>query len=315
MEVVADLKEAARRVLELRLWQQLLNEDLKNQRFTVPVHLAMGHETIAVAVDESMSGGDVLLLTHRNVAYNLARARALEPVVAEYLGGAAGAGGGVLGSMNLSNPGRGVVYTSSILGNNLPVACGVALQRKQAGRDGVTWVLTGDGAIEEGAFWESLVFARSHRLPVFFVVENNNHSLASTIAERRCPIDLAALCGSLGVAYGSLRGNHVGRYARLLGRMRSMVAADGPALAEVEVKTLNNHAGATPGWATDPRTVEIGRGLVIEESAADPVWVARELLGGEDYHYASQSLLRLAGVTGVAAGMHEDPAWATTSAH
>jgi hypothetical protein len=77
---------------------------------------------------------------------------------------------------------------------------------------------------------------------------------------------------------------------------------------------LNNHAGATPGWASDPRSIEIGRGLVIEESTADPVWVARELLSGEEYHYASQSLLRLAGVTGVAV-MNGDQAWATTSAH
>ena len=72
-----DIIAAARQVLQLRYWQHLLNEDLKQKRFRVPVHLAMGHEALAVAVSAAMSESDQMALTHRNVAYNLARAGSL----------------------------------------------------------------------------------------------------------------------------------------------------------------------------------------------------------------------------------------------
>ena len=266
----------ARRVLELRCWQLELNEDLKQGRFAVPVHLAMGHEAVAVAVDASLASGDRLVLTHRNVAYHLARARAIEPVRAAYQGRPEGLGGGELGSMNLCQPERGIEYASSILGNNLPFACGLAL----AG-DGVVWVLTGDGAMEEGAFWEALVFARSHHLRLLFLVENNDHSLASTIGERRCEIDLSRVCAGVGVPYRAFKGNHPGQYTDWLQRLRSQAACAGPAVVEVFVKTLNNHAGPTPGWPADPRSIAIENGLVIEPGTADPAWVAEGILGRE----------------------------------
>ncbi|MFN7925459.1 MAG: thiamine pyrophosphate-dependent enzyme [Bryobacteraceae bacterium] len=276
----------ARRVLELRLWQHLINEDLKRNRFRIPVHVAMGHEAIAVAVDEAMGPRDALLLTHRNIAYNLARTRAFEPVREHYLSGP-------LGSMNLANPEAGIVYSSSILGNNLPVACGVAWADRVAGRDAAAWVLTGDGAMEEGSFWESLVFARSHALPVIFLVENNDHSLASRIEERRCAIDLAGLCGAAGVPFTALAGNHADRYREQLGALREQ-ATNGPVCAEVKLKTLTNHAGATPGWAADPKKISLEAGLVVEETELDPAWVARGSFDADDYASALSSLLELA---------------------
>jgi|GEM_PF-907975 len=272
----------ARAVLRLRWWQLLLNEDLKRGRFAVPVHLAIGHEAIAAALSAAMEDEDRLLLTHRNAAYNLARAGALEPVRREYELSPEGAAGGRLGSMNLSQPARGVHYTSSILGNNLPVACGMALADRMRGAAAVTWVVTGDGAIEEGAFWESLIFARSHGLPVVFVVENNDHSLASTIAERRCPIDLAAVSGALGIPFNALEHNHAGRYKAALEGLRRL-AASGPAMVEVAVRTFSNHAGPTPGWPADPKQIRLSDGLIVEDGFEDPAWVARHTLELGEY--------------------------------
>ena len=188
---VFDAQQAARQVLQIRHWQLLINEQLKQPgRFRIPVHCAIGHEAVAVGVHLAMRPADRLLATHRNMAFHLARSGSLEPVMLEYELSAAGPSQGRLGSMNLANPARGLVYSSSILGNNLPVACGVAMAMAERGDRSRVYVLTGDGAMEEGAFWESLVFARSHGLNVIFVVENNDHSLASTIAERRCSIDI-----------------------------------------------------------------------------------------------------------------------------
>lgn len=286
-----DAVSAARQVLQVRYWQHLLNEDLKKKRFRVPVHLALGHEALAVAVGAAARACDRITLTHRNAAYNLARAGALGPVRLEYESSAAGAAGGRLGSMNLVQPAHGIVYTASILANNLPVSCGLAMSPATAG--GVVFALTGDGAIEEGAFYESLVFARSHRLAVVFIVENNDHSLASRISERRCEIGLSALCRALDIGYMPLEGNHAGHYCTSIEQAREQARDRGPFCIEAMVTTFCNHAGPTPGWASDPKKMSLADGLVLEQSARDPVWVARDILDPEDYAMTSGYLVRL----------------------
>lgn len=281
--------QGARLVLQVRYWQHLFNELLKYQpkRFQIPIHCAFGHEAVAAATKLAMRPGDRLVLTHRNMAFHLAHAGAFEPLLLEYELSAAGLSQGQLGSMNLANPARGLVYTSSILGNNLPVACGMAMAHRMRGSQARVFVLTGDGAMEEGAFWESVIWARSHELNVVFIVENNNHSLASTIAERRCAIDLERVAASLDVDFARLTGNDPARYA-------ASFAVDGPVVREAMVTTLCNHAGATPGWATDPKKISLAQGLEIEASERDPVHVARRVLEEEEYGSTSRFLQALA---------------------
>ncbi len=267
-------------VLRLRYWQHIMNEALKRREFAIPIHLGFGHEAIAAAVNHMMQQHDQLVLTHRNITYNLARARSLKPLYEEYKLSPSATGGGKLGSMNLASPEWGVAYTSSILGNNLSVACGIALARQTAGRGGVVVVLTGDGAMEEGQFYESLVFARSQRLKVLFVVENNDYAMSSTIAERRCPIDLGHMTQAMGMPFQHLAGNDVFRYDAVLTDLRKRIDADSaPACIEVRLSALNQHAGPTPGWPTDPKSIRMESGLLIERTENDPVFVLIQRLG------------------------------------
>ena len=69
----------------------------------------------------------------------------MKPILDEYLLMENGLMKGKLGSMNLINPNYGIVYTSSILGNNFSVASGVSLSQKIRKYDGITIVLGGDG--------------------------------------------------------------------------------------------------------------------------------------------------------------------------
>lgn len=274
-----DTRTIARQVMQLRHWQHLVNEGLKQNLFPVPVHCAFGHEAIAVAVSEMLQAGDRLVLSHRNIAYNLARAGALRPVYDEYLNRPQGASGGRLGSMNLSQPKRGLVYTSSILGNNMPVACGLALGMQLQGQDGLVAVLTGDGAMEEGTLYESFTISCSQHLRVLFVIENNKYAMSSTIPERRCPIAVGHLCKAVGMPYAPLRGNNVFDYLKRLNTLRRrMVRQPGPACVEVDLLNLNRHAGPTPGWPTDPMNIDLGRGLQVAEDAYDPLVVLRQCL-------------------------------------
>lgn len=279
-------------VLRIRYWQHIMNEHLKEKRFKIPIHVSIGYEALAVAVNRMMCDGDQLVLTHRNMSYNLARAGGLAPLYREYLLAADGVSGGLLGSMNLAQPDRGVPYTSSILGNNLPVACGLAMANEILQRLALVTVLTGDGAMEEGTFYESLVFARSQNLPVLFVVENNDQSMSSTIAERRCPIDIAKMCAAVDIPFHTLSGNDVVAYAATFQDLRArQLSQRSPACVEVHVRAFCQHAGSSPGWPTDPKRINLQDGLMVEASPDDPLFVLRNRLGGDTFDALSRQVL------------------------
>ncbi len=168
-------------------------------------------------------------------------------------------------------------YASSILGNNLPVAAGGALSMKLREGRGVAFVVAGDGAIEEGAFYETLVFASSHNLPLVVVVENNDHSMTSRIADRRCGIDLLSLAGSMGVAFQSADGVAVDAVHDRLAEARARALKGEPVLVEVAVPIYNQHAGPTPGFPDDPMDVDLSAGLVLGDATTDPVARIREM--------------------------------------
>jgi len=284
-----DLSAIAVDVLKLRFSQLLINEHLKKSAFRIPVHLALGHEAIAVALARTLNPQDAKVLSHRNLHYNLAFGSPLASIIDEFYLKETGLAGGQLGSMNLSNADVGVIYTSSILGNNLPVAAGVALAEQLRDSDAVTAVVTGDGAMEEGAFYESLLLMSTFRTSAMVIIENNGWSLATEIAQRRCPIDVAGLAKSVGAPFYSLAGNSTAAYIETLQEARkNAVGGHTPVVIEVELKTLgdwrminvenpngkyiNYHAGTAP-------KVELSDDALLTNSGDDPVHLLVQQLG------------------------------------
>ena len=233
-------KDIIDQVIWLRLSQLLVNDRYKKGEFKIPIHLALGHEAVAVAIDIFVGETDTLFLSHRNIHFNLIRMGSLKEALDEYSLKSHGLANGTLGSMNLCNLDRNVVYSSSILGNNLSVATGYALGNKaKSPKPGVVIVQTGDGAIEEGSFMESLLFASSHQLPLIFLVENNEWSLGTQIADRRCDIDLQKLGASFGIEHHILQSNDVFEYIEYFSSIRNAQhQMEGPIIVEVKLTTL-----------------------------------------------------------------------------
>jgi TPP-dependent pyruvate/acetoin dehydrogenase alpha subunit len=272
-----------KKIIWLRLAQVIVNNRYKKGDFDVPIHLAMGHESIAVAIDSVMRETDCLFLTHRNIHYNLARIETLREELDEYYLRVTGLSKGSLGSMNLSNPDKNIIYSSSILGNNLAVGSGFALGNKVKNPNGVVFIASGDGAIEEGAFYESLLFLKSNELPSVIIVENNEWSLGTTIEERRSDIDLEKLASSLEIEYLFLEKNDPFEYDNKIELLRSnALSSKSPVLIEVKLTTfgywylknqdfpdgkfINYHAGPAPELKVDEYPV-------IKSSDEDPLYV------------------------------------------
>ncbi|MEE2745758.1 MAG: thiamine pyrophosphate-dependent enzyme [Pseudomonadota bacterium] len=276
-------------VVYIRVAQQLINESLKAKEFSVPVHLAMGHEAIAVAVCHSMEKGDGICLTHRNIHYNLALADTFTEEFSELKLQEGGVASGRLGSMNMDNPKKGIIYTSSILGNNLCVAAGASIGAVLSGSDDVIYAASGDGAIEEGAFYESVELARSQNAPFVLIVENNGWSLGTRVDQRRCPIELPDIAKAFDIPYFQLKGNNTYSYLEVLKNARQISLLEKkPVLIETLITTLgswvmkadeqtqgkfiNYHHGPSPSVAAES-------GAIIAENDTDPVWVLGEQYG------------------------------------
>lgn len=238
---ISDVRRVGFRTLveEIRTKQVEVAEEYARDKFPVPVHLAIGHEWIAAALRQAFGDRDALILSHRNLHYQFAFGADLTRVIDEFRLQSTGTAAGAYGSMNLVQPEQGLVYTSSILGNNLPVSVGIGLGRRIRGNDDCVWVVTGDGAMEEGAFYESLLIAKSLRAPVVFLVEDNEWSLATSITERRCAIDLSLLTKSLSVPFFECEEKRWDVSPGVLSNAREMVAQTcGPVVVRASLTTL-----------------------------------------------------------------------------
>jgi pyruvate dehydrogenase E1 component alpha subunit len=184
-------------IIKSRKFQIAINKKILANQMRVPVHLAFGHELIAALVYINFNKkSDKILLTHRNIHFS---SIFLKNPIQKYSKFYKNKNNlKTKGSMNFTDPKSGIIYTSSILGNNLSVATGIA---KTLDKGACCICLTGDGAIEEGSFYESLTLSRYLELPIIFLVENNDWSMATTINQRRSKINLSLLAKSLDIKY------------------------------------------------------------------------------------------------------------------
>lgn len=149
-----------------------------------PVHLSIGQEAVPAAFAESIRATDFAVSTHRGHAHYLAKGGNLDAMIAEIYGKATGCAKGKGGSMHLIDLGVNFMGTSAIVGNSIPIGVGLALSAQLKGTDQISCVFLGDGAIEEGVFYESVNFAAVRKLPVLFICENNLYSVYSPLSVR-----------------------------------------------------------------------------------------------------------------------------------
>lgn len=144
-----------------------------------PVHLSIGQEAISVGVCRALRPLDAVFGTYRGHAMYLAKGGDLKKMIAELYGKATGCAKGKGGSMHLIDTEKMVMGTSAIVGTTIPVTCGFAYGMKYKKSKSVAVSFFGDGAVDEGAFHESMNFAALKKLPVLFICENNFYAIHS----------------------------------------------------------------------------------------------------------------------------------------
>ena len=149
-----------------------------------PVHLSIGQESVAVGVCDVLGPKDAVSGTYRGHATYLAKGGSLKGMMAELYGKDTGCARGKGGSMHLIEADANVLGSSAVVGTTIPIAMGWALAAQKRKTGAVIAAFLGDGATEEGAFYESLNFASLHKLPIIFVCENNGYAIHTPLSKR-----------------------------------------------------------------------------------------------------------------------------------
>lgn len=155
------------------------------QEMRCPVHLSVGQEAVAVGICQNLKEHDKIVTAHRSHAHYLAKGGSLKKMLAELYGKFTGCAKGFGGSMHLIDLKAGVAAAVPIVGSTIPIGTGIAWANKLDKKKNIVVIFFGDGATEEGVFFESLDFAALKNLPILFVCENNNYSVYSHISKRQ----------------------------------------------------------------------------------------------------------------------------------
>src|SRR5919202_1428558 len=154
------------------------------------LHLAIGEEATIIGSVRALRDTDYLISTYRSHCHALARGTSPNAVMAELFGREDGCSRGRGGSMHMFDLERRFMGGYGIVGGNLPIGAGHALASDYAGADDVTLCVFGDGASNQGTFGETLNLAALWRLPIVFMVTNNQFGMGTALERHSAQTDL-----------------------------------------------------------------------------------------------------------------------------
>ncbi len=190
--------------LRIRMVEEKIIELYPTDQIQSPVHLSIGQEAVAVGVCAQLLPTDWVFINYRGHAFYLAKGGPLPEFFAELMGRSGGLSKGKAGSMHLAAPEHGVIGASAVVASTISHAVGAALASKIKGEVGRVFVANfGDGAMEQGVFYESLNFASLHQVPVLFLCEDNGLAVHTSINERQ-GFNLKKLIESFQIPYHEL---------------------------------------------------------------------------------------------------------------
>ncbi len=234
-----------KQMIRIRMVEEEIARQYHDQEMRCPVHLSVGQEAPSAAFSLAVQNDDFAVSTHRGHAHFLAKGGSLDEMIAEIYGKATGCSKGRGGSMHLADKRIGFMGTSAIVGNSIPIGVGLGLSLQINKRKQASCVFLGDGATEEGVFYESVNFSAIRQLPVVFLCENNQYSVYSKLNVRQ-PLgrNISDMVRGLGITSTEVDGNDVAACYEAINS--SLIAArngEGPQFVEMHTFRHLEHCG------------------------------------------------------------------------
>jgi len=232
-------------MLRIRKIEEGIADYYPRQKMRCPVHLSIGQEAVAAAAGLALNTADYAVSTHRGHAHYLAKGGDLKAMLAEIHGKAAGCSRGRGGSMHLIDQSVNFMGTTAIVGNSIPIGVGLGLASKLEGNQRISCVFVGDGAIEEGVFYEAANFAAVKKLPVLFICENNLYSVYSPLHVRQ-PVGrkIHEMVAAMGLSTSATDSNSAKDILEIIqSAVKQVRNGNGPHFVELATYRWREHCG------------------------------------------------------------------------
>lgn len=267
--------ELYRKAYLIRASEELIIKHYDTNEMKTPMHMSMGEEAIMAGVSTALGKNSHTFGTYRSHGLYLSVADETDKFFAEMLGKSTGVLRGKGGSMHLLSPDDGLMGISAVVGSTLPLAVGNAFANVYLKKKQITTVFFGDGAVDEGVFWESLNIACLKSLPVLFVCEDNEYAVHTPLSTRRGYKDLTNIVKQYSCSVfksDTTDAEHI--YNLTIEAIDSIHKKQQPAFLELKYYRYLEHVGIHEDFIAGYRNKE----EFIEWYKKDPVHLLRKKL-------------------------------------
>ena len=266
-------------MLRIRRFEQTALKYYNQGKMGGFLHLYIGQEAVAVGTVSLLGKNDHLITAYRDHGHALAVGMDMNSCMAELLGKAAGCSHGKGGSMHFFAPDKNYWGGHGIVAGQTPLGLGLAYGLKYKGLKGCCLCFLGDGAVNQGSYHESLNLAALWKLPVIYVIENNQYSMGTSMerssAVRNC---LAERAEGYGIAWDAANGEDLYEVrAKTWNAIRRAHEESLPFVLEVDTYRYYGHSVADANTKKYRSADEIER----YKTHHDPIRLWRSRLVGE----------------------------------
>jgi len=220
-------------------------------------HLYIGQEAVLAGSMEAIQKGDKVITAYRDHVHPIALGVPAKEVMAELYGKVTGCVKGKGGSMHMFSKEHHFFGGHGIVGGQVPLGAGIAFADKYRGEKFVTLCYMGDGAVRQGAFHEALNMAMTWKLPVIFIIENNNYAMGTSVERTSNVKDLYKLGHAYEMPSEAVNGMKVEDVYEAVKKAADRARkGDGPTLLEMKTYRYKGHSMSDPAKYRTKEEVE-----------------------------------------------------------
>ena len=210
-------------------------------------HLYIGQEACSSGSKSALREGDKYITAYRDHGIPLALGTSPNAIMAELYGKITGASKGKGGSMHFFDKEVGFMGGHGIVGAQIAMGAGVAFAEKYNETDNVVFVSMGDGAVRQGALHETFNMAMSWKLPVIFIIENNNYAMGTSVERTTNVTDLSKIGHSYEMPSRSVNGMSPEAVHEAIEEAATRARkGDGPTLLDIRTYRYKGHSMSDP---------------------------------------------------------------------
>ena len=237
-----------REMLRIRRFEEKAAQAFMQAKIKGFCHLYIGQEAVAVGTIAALAPEDAVITAYRDHGHGLARGISSRACMAELFGKSTGCSKGKGGSMHFFSAEKHFYGGHGIVGAHTPLATGLAFAQKYRGEKNITICYLGDGAVNQGAFHESLNLSALWKLPVIYVIENNGYAMGTSVERSSAGLPLTKRALGYDMAAMSVNGMDIDEVVAKTTEAVQVTRSKGmPMLMEVQTYRYRGHSMSDPG--------------------------------------------------------------------